>query len=458
MPIRDDSAGSYGTWNNDDLSWLDYLKANASDGGNALSNLGRNLVEGFSPIGTSEQGNMALQVPPIVSGIAQSYSNLAGSPSRPGNAYDLTGVPELDAPIQQDMSNVLLSLYGGNAAAGLARGATKATAERRSIRAYHGMDGELSGGAFNGNSLWANERPDIASKYAEGLHRSEDSVSPSVIPLDLTGAVYDATGLPNSTGLFDVARKNARDANADIIKYAGGNYEAINRGTAVSPFTGETLFSDTGKPSILGSAMAGAGDAPLPMDHASRMARAREMGFDDTVYYHGSQSGGIDAFDMDKASEGWRGSGVHITSSPADAAFWGEIGPDYPGAIYPLRTRVSNPADFQGTLLDSAMSPEQFERFRSDWGNQPATTERVMNVLGANEVVDMLKSMGHDALRDGERLNVFDPSNIRSVNAAFDPARAGENGLLLSDNRPSLLGSALATGGENYDLPEWLRF
>lgn len=121
MPIRDDSAGSYGTWNNDDLSWIDWLGAKASDGGNALSNLGRNLVDGFSPVGTSEQGNMALQVPPVLSGIAQSYGRLAGSPSHPGSAYNLSGVPELDAPIQQDMSNVLLSLYGGNAVAGLTK-------------------------------------------------------------------------------------------------------------------------------------------------------------------------------------------------------------------------------------------------------------------------------------------------------------------------------------------------
>ncbi len=51
-----------------------------------------------------------------------------------------------------------------------------------------------------------------------------------------------------------------------------------------------------------------------------------------------------------------------------------------------------------------------------------------------------------------ETFAILDPSNIRSANAAFDPSRAGENGLLLSDNKPSLLGSALASGQGEEDL------
>ena len=183
MPIRDDSAGSYGTWNNDDLSWIDWLGAKASDGGNALSNLGRNLVDGFSPVGTSEQGNMALQVPPVLSGIAQSYGRLAGTPSHPGTAYDLTGVPELDAPIQQDMSNVLLSLYGGNAVAGLAK--TKPV----SVQSFKGFHGSpiADGGTYSKSRgmYWGSSSPEVADDFAlRTLFQEADRYSPSVEPAE----------------------------------------------------------------------------------------------------------------------------------------------------------------------------------------------------------------------------------------------------------------------------------
>lgn len=255
-PIRDDSAGSYGTWNNDDLSWLDYIKANASDGGNALANLGRNLVQGFSPIGSSPEGNMAFQVPPIVSGIADSYSRLAGTPSQPGNAYNLSGVPELDAPIQQDMSNVLLSLYGGNAVSGLARGMKTAEASIPPIRAYHGTGTAFD--RFGTPTVYATTNPAMASKYADMAGGVD---GPSVIPVDMSFRKILNTAdfeppWKSGVGFNEIAKRDGYDG----ISWGDGVYSAVEPGTVKSPLTGETLFSDTGKPSILGSAMAGAGE------------------------------------------------------------------------------------------------------------------------------------------------------------------------------------------------------
>ena len=118
-----------------------------------------------------------------------------------------------------------------------------------SIRAYHGMDGPVLGGAFDGPSFWATDRPATASRYAEGLHRGPkfEATAPNVLPVDMAGKIYDATGLENKIGIFDIARQNARESGADIIKYIGGNYEAINRGTVRSATTGETLFSNASK-------------------------------------------------------------------------------------------------------------------------------------------------------------------------------------------------------------------
>ena len=291
MPIRDDSAGPYGNWNDSDLSWIDWLGAKASDGGNALSNLGRNLVDGFSPVGTSEQGNMALQVPPVLSGIAQSYGRLAGTPSHPGSAYDLTGVPELDAPIQQDMSNVLLSLYGGNAVAGLAK------PKPVSVQSFKGFHGSpiADGGTYakSRGMYWGSSSPEVADDFAlRTLFQEADRYSPSVEPAEFNfqnplivgdGAQTYWTSIPFEGGLSNTdyiasaAKKRGHDGvvfrNIDeSFKGAGADtYVALKPGTVRSASTGETLFSDTGKPSILGSAMATGGDQKAANALSSRI-------------------------------------------------------------------------------------------------------------------------------------------------------------------------------------------
>lgn len=486
MPtIRDDSAGSYGTWNNDDLSWLDYLTAKASDGGNALANLGRNLVDGFSPIGTSEQGNMALQVPPIVSGIAQSYGRLAGSPSHPGNAYDLTGVPELDATIQSDMSNVLLSLYGGNAVSGLAKGgAARAAAQEPSrIRGVHYTTADFdrfapeqfggTGDAF-GTRVYSTPmehvsaqtvrdgrpysygdrsadgarsiptehvltnpfRIDMADAFGSTAKADWQSLGPQwrheMAPYEAADAGHFPTREDAARAFNQALKANGRDGVTVFDDGIMREVMAMEPGRVMSPLTGETLFSDTGKPSILGSAMAGAGDG-LPMDHASRMARAREMGFDvDTPLYHGTKNPGFDAFD--EAYYGshmpWSRQGTHLTANPEEAFIYS--GDE--GAIIPTFVRPGKHAEVEAHTMRSLgefhSKLQELKDAGYDSASFPPTNERV----------------------------VFDPRNIRSVNAAFDPAHADSSNILLSGNRPSLLGSALATAGENYDLPEWLRF
>lgn len=401
MPIRDDSAGSYGTWDNNDLSWIDWLKANASDGGNALSNLGRNLVDGFSPIGTSEQGNMALQVPPIVSGIADSYGRLAGTPNNPGNAYNLSGVPELDAPIQQDMSNVLLSLYGGNAAAGLARSRSVPTSGRVS----NVPAAQLAHEEFGWPVLqeYGRRRPGGVG----GFESYESYLPPPSIA---------ARDFRKQTSVdFHPKLANENDyAAVGYLKALEGQQRDKSGLSVVDG--GRQTFAD--------------GAAQLPMDQASRMARAREMGFDTEMpWYHGTHS----EFSQFKPSEdGYIGPGVYMSGDSGRAAEYGPYVGEY---------RV------RGDLIDEyEVSKIASELYAAGVKNPHA------------QALEEMKRRGYSGVINGQDVTVWDPSNIRSVNAAFDPARAGENGLLLSDNRPSLLGSALATGGENYDLPEWLRF
>ena len=51
---------------------------------------------------------------------------------------------------------------------------------------------------------------------------------------------------------------------------------------------------------------------------------------------------------------------------------------------------------------------------------------------------------GHDAVRWGDEMAVFDPSQIRSVHAAFDPAKRNSGDLLASLAGAGLLGATAA--------------
>lgn len=201
------------------------------------------------------------------------------------------------------------------------------------------------------------------------------------------------------------------------------------------------------KPALLAGA--------LDMSPEARLSRAREMGFDtDKTYYHGTQAGDIEAFDMGRADTGWRGKAVHMADDPNLAAFYG--GDRYsPGAIYPLHLRVNNTADYMGTNLPrDVFNESQLADITSYWGAGQAdgffgsgkmTPELASGGIGHDAMMDLLKSQGYDSLMDNGHMMVFDPKNIRSVNAAFDPAMADSANLLAAnaDSKPALLASAL---------------
>lgn len=293
MAGRDDSAGDYGTWlNPQDQSWLDYLKMQGSDVGEGVYNAFANITGALSPIGTSEQGNMALQVPPMVSGLYDSAKRIGQSPG-------FTGVPEFDEQLEQDLSNVLLSMYGGNALSGITK------------------------------------------------------------PRGALG-----------TGVM-------READA------------------------------------------------LPMDHASRMARARELGFDtENVLYHGGNGEWRgDAFIP--SSSGSYGPGIYVTTDPKIASGYAErVGPDYfldGGHVTPLLTKSK--------FVSGEMYDDYFRRATKQLGRKPG------------EVRALVQQMIYDdgfsgVIEDGRKINVFNPSDLRSVNAAFDPAKADSANLLYSRGVP----------------------
>lgn len=154
----------------------------------------------------------------------------------------------------------------------------------------------------------------------------------------------------------------------------------------------------------------------LDMSTEARMQRARDMGFDtDTVLYHGTEAD-FRAFDPNKTGSktdhGWFGSGVYLTPNPDRASGYatfnkGKMADESKGAVLPVYARAENP--FETT----------HHTFTQDY-------------------VDKLRAEGFDAIyrfaNEGDAIPaeivVFDPSNIRSVNAAFDPDMASSPNLL----------------------------
>jgi len=135
----------------------------------------------------------------------------------------------------------------------------------------------------------------------------------------------------------------------------------------------------------------------LPMDNASRMARAKDQGFDtSTPVYHGTELD-FDAFDPDRSI----GSQFWSTTDKA-AIESGNVGAQGKGVIKEMYQRINNPAGW-----------DEYDKFSID------------------ELIDQ----GYDGLKlpepDGQSTMVaFDPSQYRSVNATFDPAKRSSSNLL----------------------------
>jgi hypothetical protein len=185
------------------------------------------------------------------------------------------------------------------------------------------------------------------------------------------------------------------------------------------------------------------------------MARAKAQGFDvDTVLYHGTESGGFAAFDEDlfNSSSGTGGDGFYFTDAALNAATYSNTRPtqvvdvqrdigkidedgyeiefDPTPGIYEVYLKLGNSltVDFDGRNWDGTEEGE-FDGFES-----------------VPEVVNRAREQGYDSVvvknvsdegPHGQGYNwgnvttvVFDPSNIRSVNAAFNDVDVGSDNIL----------------------------
>lgn len=231
----------------------------------------------------------------------------------------------------------------------------------------------------------------------------------------------------------------------------------------------------------------------LDMSQEARLARAAEMGFDtETVVFHGTARS-FGSFNPEapaqtkSGSEGSQGQAVFLTDSPRTAdAYARRSGfrhgdePDGSRSEAYEKTFAAERALFPWTkrkrqdAADRAWSDLMRERELDGGAQIVPVVARLENPMVVNdfetfsfermsEILERAKAAGHDGVKienfydewGDEAQNytiIFDPSNIRSVNAAFDPDHS-DSANLLAQSAPASMREALRM--EPADRAEW---
>jgi hypothetical protein len=170
--------------------------------------------------------------------------------------------------------------------------------------------------------------------------------------------------------------------------------------------------------------------AKLPMDFASRMARAEAMGFRLNPVYHGTATGAdgkiFSAFDPARVGGRTTGSragqeGISVALNPEVANEFAMLAAQKSGgnpAVMPLLHRTEHPAALH--LDGTEKNLEVAATLNSAFGE------------GGRDAV-ALKNYTTPGGKSGEVAVVLkNPNQLRSINAAFDPARMHEADLMAS--------------------------
>lgn len=172
----------------------------------------------------------------------------------------------------------------------------------------------------------------------------------------------------------------------------------------------------------------------LDMSHAARMNRADAMEFHPSTFYHGT-IGAFPEFDLTRGgqvSSSRAGlQGVSVTPSPSVANEFAHIASDKSGggaSVMPLRARLGKTAQIEldGTEKNLEVAASLSNAFQSGYDTVALRNYTTPGGSSANTV-----------------LVVKDPAQLRSVNAAFDPALKDSRNLLAANARP---GAALGAG------------
>ena len=222
---------------------------------------------------------------------------------------------------------------------------------------------------------------------------------------------------------------------------------------------------------------------PLPMDEASRMARAQEAGFDTNApVYHGGD-GGIVSMDPDMSGGKDYDTGAWTTSDPYNANRYAGSrtegvaqNPDDLGAVYPMYADKTGygVTDFRGqnwgdapagaTIRGGGKPSQPISKIREDWQSWPYSAEAVRAArdtgrtgLQIKNVSDIGTQFPHPSLAGlgdevADTVVAIDPSTLRSRFARFDPEFAHLGNLSAGVAGLGVVGLG-ATQGQQTDDP-----
>jgi len=213
---------------------------------------------------------------------------------------------------------------------------------------------------------------------------------------------------------------------------------------------GEAITQDIDAPLGLMMGMTAPTPGRLPMDTASRLARAQEQGY--RPVYHGTDQPDIRAFQNPHGGE----PGHFVSPDP-------QIAGQYPFATsrraFPEEGRNVMPLMLRGRMFDvnapvsdaavagwrTAILEQVPARMRDNIGrdfdalmaNAPVerrgpVLDRYLRIHAPVRYEPFLRERGYTGVDRGAEIQVFDPQNLRSVHAAFDPAQRGSADLLAS--------------------------
>lgn len=180
----------------------------------------------------------------------------------------------------------------------------------------------------------------------------------------------------------------------------------------------------------------------LDMSSAAGEARALDQGFADKNYYHATLND-FDAFDKNTVGDRFDYSfGHHLTDRPDEANMYASdsisnaYNSQFPSGsrVIPARVRYENPL-----VIDTDHIAASMEADRNREGIMRQLDEARASGSPYDAVV-IRRTRGDEY--DGENVIVFDPAQIRSQFAAFDPAKKDSSNLLASMGGAAVLGGA----------------
>lgn len=310
-----------------------------------------------------------------------------------------------------------------------------------------------------------------------GTIPQEDMISEALGVGGLAMAGGGAVGVPRgavaanaskSAGLLPAAASEAQDMAKRILELRAQGRASEVTDEMMAQADPQYMFANT----------------PLPMDEASRMARAEAAGFGvGSPVFHGGASG-IKAMDADVSEGKDFDTGVWTTSDRYNANRYAgsrtEGAPkindqqnwsiyDDRGSVYPLLAKTSGYGETnfrgrnwgdapEGAIIRGGGQPSQrISEVREDWRAWPYTSEAVRAArdtgrsgLVIKDVVDIGPNFPHkDHIGLGSEISddvvAIDPSTLRSRFARFDPEFSHLSNLSAANASP--LGGLLAQSG-----------